>query len=138
VVVRGAAPAGFPVGPNATGVVDGRLVLVLGPDDWLVLGGREEDYPGAGAAVDVSAAYVCLELAGERSADVLAEGCALDLDLSAFPVGTCAQTLLARTDAILLRTAETRFRILVRSSFADYVRAWLAASREASMSPPAY
>jgi sarcosine oxidase subunit gamma len=123
VIVRGGAPPGFPVQPNATALVGGRLVLVLGPDEWLVVGGREDHFPDA--AVDVSAAYVCLELSGPGSPDVLAEGCALDLDPAAFPVGACAQTLLARTDVIVVRTAETRFRILVRPSFADYVRAWL-------------
>jgi heterotetrameric sarcosine oxidase gamma subunit len=55
-------------------VVDGRTVLCLGPDEWLVLGGREEDYPGAAAALDLSANRVVLELSG-AAADVLSTGC---------------------------------------------------------------
>ena len=97
----------------------------LGPDEWLVLGGREEDYPDAWAAVDVSAARVCLELAGEGAADVLARGCAIDLHESVFPPGTCAQTLVARAQVILYRTDEHTFRLLVRPSYVDYLRAWL-------------
>ena len=97
----------------------------LGPDEWLVLGGRETDFPDAAAAVDVSANRVCLELSGPGAADVLARGCALDLHPSVFPPGRCAQTLVARAQVILLRTGDDVFRLLVRPSFAPYLRAWL-------------
>ena len=110
-----------PVAPNT--VADDAIWL--GPDEWLVLGGREEHYPDAPAAVDVSANRVCLELAGEGAEDVLARGCALDLHPSAFPPGRCAQTLVARAQVILYRTEPDTFRLLVRPSFADYLRAWL-------------
>jgi sarcosine oxidase subunit gamma len=109
--------------PMAPNTVAGDA-LWLGPDEWLVLGGREDDYPDAWAAVDVSANRVCLELAGEGAADVLARGCALDLHTSVFPPGRCAQTLLARAQVILYRIDEDTFRLLVRPSFADYLGAW--------------
>ena len=109
-----------PVPPN-TVVGD---AIWLGPDEWLVLGGREEDYADMPAAVDVSANRVCLELSGAGAADVLARGCALDLHPSVFPTGRCAQTLVARAQVILYRT-EDAFRLLVRPSFAEYLRAWL-------------
>lgn len=99
--------------------------LWLGPDEWLVLGGLEQDYADHPAAVDVSANRVCLELSGEAAAEVLARGCAVDLHHSVFPPGRCVQTLLARAQVILYRTDEHVFRLLVRPSFADYVRAWL-------------
>lgn len=123
--VRGDALPGFPVVPNTTAIVDGRLVLWLGPDEWLVLGGRESDYPDALAAVDVSANRAALELAGPEAVDVLAQGCALDLDESVFATGRCAQTLLARAEVILHRTGGDAFTILVRPSFLPYVRAWI-------------
>lgn len=113
--------------PMAANTVAGDA-LWLGPDEWLVLGGREEDYPDAWAAVDVSANRVCLELAGPGAAGVLARGCALDLHPSVFPPGRCAQTLLARAQVILYRTDEETFRLLVRPSFTDYVRAWFRES----------
>ncbi len=109
-----------PVAPN-TVVGD---AIWLGPDEWLVLGGREADYAELPAAVDVSANRVCLELSGDEAAAVLARGCALDLHPSVFPPGRCAQTLVARAQVILWRT-EDAFRLLVRPSFADYLRAWL-------------
>jgi sarcosine oxidase subunit gamma len=108
--------------PMAPNTVAGDAIW-LGPDEWLVLGGREEDYPGL-PVVDVSANRVCLELSGPGAADVLARGCALDLHPSVFPSGRCAQTLVARAQVILYRTDDA-FRLLVRPSYADYLRAWL-------------
>lgn len=119
--VRGEPQPAFPVEPNT---VAGD-VLWLGPDEWLVLGGREEDYPEAAAAVDVSAARVCLELAGADVEDVLARGCSLDVHASVFPAGRCAQTLLAKAQVILHRADDETFRILVAPSYAPYLRSWL-------------
>jgi sarcosine oxidase subunit gamma len=119
--VRGEPQPGFPVEPN-TAAGD---VLWLGPDEWLVLGGREEDYPDAAAAVDVSANRLVFELSGPGAADVLARGCALDLHPAVFAPGRCAQTLLARAQVILHRTETDTFRVLVRPSFAGYLQAWL-------------
>ena len=48
VSIRGEAPAGFPVEPNTIATVDGKTVLWLGPDEWLVLGGREADSSAVG------------------------------------------------------------------------------------------
>jgi sarcosine oxidase subunit gamma len=121
--VRGEPPTGFPIEPNTTAVVAGATVLWLGPDEWLVLGATETDFPDAAAAIDVSANRVAFELAGHDAADVLATGCALDLDR--FEPGRCAQTLLARAQVILHRPDAETFRILVRPSFAPYLSAWL-------------
>src|SRR5437870_2416322 len=90
-----------PVEPNTIAEVDGRLVAWLGPDEWLVFGATEADHPGVDAAVDVSAARICFELSGAGGADVLAQGCSLDLDT--LTPGRCAQTLLARVQVLLLR-----------------------------------
>jgi sarcosine oxidase subunit gamma len=120
VSVRGEPQQGFPVEPNTTGLVDGRTVLWLGPDEWLVLRGQESDYPDAAAAVDVSANQVVLELSGEGGAAALATGCSVEV-----AEGRCAQTLLARAPVILFRPEADRWWILVRPSFAPYLRAWL-------------
>jgi sarcosine oxidase subunit gamma len=121
VSVRGEPQPGFPVEPNTTA----GEVLWLGPDEWLVVGGREGDYHDAAAAVDVSANRLCFELSGDDVEDVLAQGCSLDLHPSVFAPGRCAQTLLAKAQVILHRTDPETFRIFVRPSFAPYVRSWL-------------
>ena len=122
VSVRGAPQPGFPVVP---GTAAGDR-LWLGPDEWLVLGARESDFPHASAAADVSAARVALGLEGADAREVLAQGCSLDLRPASFGPGRCAQTLLARVEVILHCTGGDAFRILVRPSFAPYLRAWLA------------
>jgi sarcosine oxidase subunit gamma len=122
VSVRGAPQPGFPIEPNT---VRGD-VLWLGPDEWLVLGGREQDYPDAAAAVDVSAARVVLTLEGDDVRDVLAQGCSLDLRPTSFEPGRCAQTLVARAEAVIHCTGDDAFRLYVRPSLVPYLRAWLA------------
>jgi sarcosine oxidase subunit gamma len=121
--VRGTPQPGFPAEPNTSAQIDARTVLWLGPDEWLVLGATEGDYPDAAAAVDVSANRVAFELDGDDATDVLAQGCSLDLDR--FDPGRCAQTLLARAPVILFRRDERTWLVLARPSYANYVRAWL-------------
>ena len=112
---------------------NGVDVLWMGPDEYLVLAepGRQAELEtalreeGAAAVVDVSAQRDVVRLTGDHARDVLAHGCAIDLDPSVSPPGTCVQTLLART-GIVLMVREEGFTILVRQSFSDYFEAWLA------------
>ena len=117
-----------------------RHVLWLGPDEWLVVGEpgrgpalesglRAAIGDGRGAVVDVSANRTTLSVSGPRARDLLAFGCAIDLDERTFKPGHCVQTMLARATVILEQVGpavEPAFRILVRPSFAAYLAAWLA------------
>ncbi len=136
----------LPLEPNTTATsADGtRLVLWLGPDEWLVLGEPrtapalesairaafdDTAVVGAPAVVDVSANRTTISIAGPRARDLLAFGCSIDLDPRAFGPGRCAQTMLARAQVIIVPVgpeAEPAFRVLVRPSFAAYLAAWLA------------
>ncbi|MFB9691011.1 sarcosine oxidase subunit gamma [Amycolatopsis plumensis] len=106
-------------------------LLWMGPDEYLVLAapGRQPELEralsreSALAVVDVSAQRNVVRLTGSHAADVLAHGCSLDLEMA--PPGTCVQTLLART-GIVLMVREDGYTILVRQSFSDYFKAWLA------------
>jgi sarcosine oxidase subunit gamma len=124
-----------PVAQNTTAEIDGKQVVWLGPDEWLAIGASEADYPDASAAVEVSANRVVLVLEGDDAADVLAQGCSLDLHRSVFGPGTCAQTSLARAQVILVRPDDERFLILVRPSFAPYLRTWLEDAIHANDQP---
>ena len=125
------------VTPTANG-----LTVWLGPDEWLLLS-PERHLPmnrlraAAGSApvsvVDVSAARTVITIGGPAARDVLAHGCALDLDPGRFPPGSCAQTRLALANVVLIAPPdqpgdfplEPRFHLLVRSSFAAYLGTWL-------------
>ena len=112
-----------------------RAALRLGPDEWLLLA---ED--GAAAAllaamagpavaiVDVSHGYLALAIAGPEAADLLNEGCPLDLDAASFPPGACTRTLFGKAEIILWRTGPLAFRIESARSFVPYVRGLLDAA----------
>ena len=139
--VRLAGALGVPL-PEKAGEVTGggsRHVLWLGPEWWLL---TDEPEPAAGletrtaselrqatennaSAVDVSAQFTTLRLAGPRARTVLEHGCSLDLHPRAFRPGTCAQTILAKAQVVLHQTAEHEYRILVRASYADHLARWL-------------
>jgi sarcosine oxidase subunit gamma len=116
-------------------------VLWLGPDEWLVLAepGRQRELEdllrtaigdSRGAVVDVSAQRTALSLSGPAAREVLARGCAIDLDPRIAPAGTCVQTRLARTGVTIVVRDERagEFLLLVRASFAQYLAAWLTDS----------
>ena len=84
----------------------------------------EADFPDAAAAVDVSANRVAFELVRSRTRPRCSRRAARSTSTRCAP-GGCAQTLLARAQVILYRAEPDAFGILVRPSFADYLRAWL-------------
>ncbi|PWK86323.1 heterotetrameric sarcosine oxidase gamma subunit [Lentzea atacamensis] len=127
-------PCTFTSGAGPFGAVE---VLWLGPDEFLVVAPPDLQIPledalraargsARGSVVDTSAQRTTVVLEGSHVRDVLAHGCSVDLHPSSAPVGTCVQTLLARTGIILQVTGEDRFTVLVRSSFAGYLAAWLS------------
>ncbi|MEV2279107.1 sarcosine oxidase subunit gamma family protein [Nocardiopsis sp. NPDC049922] len=133
----------FPAEPCTFTRGSGRFgdfeVLWLGPDEFLVVARPDQGVPiedalrsalgsARGAIVDTSAQRTAVALSGPHVRDVLAHGCAVDLHPSTAPTGTCVQTLLARTGIILqvADAASGAFTVLVRSSFAEYLAAWLS------------
>ncbi|MET9230372.1 sarcosine oxidase subunit gamma family protein [Lentzea sp. NPDC003310] len=132
-VVFPSAACTFTSGHGRFGDVE---VLWLGPDEFLVTASPDLQVPieevlrGAlgdarGSVVDTSAQRTTVVLQGPRVREVLAHGCSVDLHPASSPVGTCVQTLLART-GIVLQVTGTGVTVLVRSSFAEYFAAWLA------------
>ncbi|MBT2228376.1 sarcosine oxidase subunit gamma [Nonomuraea sp. NEAU-A123] len=112
-----------------------HAALWLGPDEWLVvstatpvaLADQLETALGAdrGQVVDVSANRTTLALTGERAREVLEKACPADLHPRAFGPGSAVTTTLARIPVLLWQTGPAAYRILPRSSFADYVARWL-------------
>ncbi len=134
------ARLGLPAACSISRGPDGTAAVWLGPDEWLLYRGgiaprdfvaEMETLCGSGAYVcDTSAQRTRIVLDGPHARTLLAHGCAIDLDERSFDENAAAQTLLAQAGVILHRAdsevdGAAGFVIFVRSSFADYLTAWL-------------
>ena len=130
--------AALPTTPGTCVAGTDTTVIWFGPQEWLVTstqrGGEAPETElhaavaaAGGAAVDVSAQRTTIRLRGAHARDVLAKGCSLDLHPSVFGPGVAAQTMLGLAGAVLIPLDDTGtdYRILVRSSFARHLAAWL-------------
>jgi sarcosine oxidase, subunit gamma len=125
--------------PSACGDVtggDGVSVLWLSPDEFLVVSDEQQPAPlttalvealeaEPGSATDLSANRTTFELSGSAAREVLEKGCPLDLHPRTFAVGTAYLTLIGSAPVILWKVSEELYRILPRSSFADFLGRWL-------------
>ncbi|HTX04479.1 MAG TPA: hypothetical protein VMD06_01540 [Steroidobacteraceae bacterium] len=124
-----------PVGRMA-GTAD-RWVLCVRPGRWLLLEPRgepgvraarwESDCAGIGTAVDLTAAFLVLDIAGPAAREVLARGCRLDLDPGRFAAGSAARTLMAQVPVILGAHA-AGVLLLTPSTTARHFSEWLIMS----------
>jgi len=128
----------LPQDPNTVWEEGDRAALWLGPDEWLLLGpassgGRIVEEVAAvlegthHSVVDVSANRVAFELRGPGVRELLSKGCAIDLHPRVWTPGSCAQTMLAKAP-VILHERDDATRILVRTSFTDYLTEWFRAS----------
>src|SRR5262249_49084162 len=120
-----------------------RAVLWLGPDEWLLIAPEAEGAALASSLeaalahlphslVDVSHRQGAYQLHGPQATTLLAAGCPLDLDESAFPIGMCTRTVLAKAEVVLWRRAQQTFHLEVARSFVAYVSRFLAEAAQAS------
>lgn len=138
---EGVRAAGLPLPERVGGVAreQGRLLLALGPNEWLALGVAVETDAAAefgarlreatdgehASVIDVSAQRTAITVRGRDATRILAHGCPLDLDERVFPVETCAQTVMEGVGVLIVRREVDDFLLLVRSSFAEHFAAWL-------------
>ncbi|MBI0292981.1 sarcosine oxidase subunit gamma [Streptomyces sp. PRKS01-29] len=109
-------------------------IVWLGPDEWLVLSEAPIDTAEVrqalagdpGSVVDVSANRTTLELSGPAARQVLEKGCRLDLHPRAFGPGRAVSTTVGPVPVLLWQLDDApTYRLLPRSSFADYLARWL-------------
>jgi len=123
-----------PTTPNTVAATSDAAIFWLGPDEWLYDGEQMvtvTDLRAAlegvhGAVVDVSASRKSIVVSGERAEEVMSKAASLDFTDRGFPVGSCAQTNVARTQGLIYRRGAQEFVIYVRPSYERYLRAWLA------------
>lgn len=133
----------LPTTPNTTGSVKLLSAFWLGPTSWLLVAGgplsamhpltglaakRDGINAAGGALFDVSSSRVAWKIAGPRASTLLASGCPLDFNPSAFANGSCAQSLFGHVGALVCRRADDDFTLFVTRSFARDVWSTLCAT----------
>ena len=125
----------LPVDPGScAGSGDSRLYW-LGPNEWLaiVAGGTEtgvesrlrQSLSGHFSVVDVSGGQTVIRLSGEAVDMVLKKSAVYDFHASQFTDGRCVQTTFAKASALVSRTADGSFELVIRRSFSDYLFRWI-------------
>jgi sarcosine oxidase subunit gamma len=134
--VSGALGFALPAAPNRV-AGEATRALAIAPGQWLIV----SDDPAAGTltarlgeALDQGGGFVScqrdgmaiFELAGAAARDILAMGCALDLDDSAMAPGRCARTPFAAINTIVYALgSRERWRLHLDRAFARHMVEWL-------------
>ena len=111
---------------------DEVLLLVPEKTEFEVESKLRETMQGHFAIVNVTGGQTLLELSGERAESILKKSSSYDIHPNNFPVGKVVTTVFAKSQAIIRRTGENSFQLIVRRSFSDYLWKWIvdAGSRE--------
>jgi len=136
--VAGYLGVALPTTPSTSVRNESVTAIWLGPDEWLITSPfqtpeeleselREAVGDLPVAVVDVSAQRTTLLLRGQHVRDLLSGGCSLDLHPRVFGRGVAAQTLLGQAGVVLMPLDDTgtSYQVVVRTSFAGYLTAWL-------------
>lgn len=106
-----------------------HALRAVGPGQWFVVGDatlapsdiadRQAILSGQASIADQSHGRVRIGISGAAVEAALAKGTAVDLHPWQFPVGRSAMTLIGHISALITRTGDTRFEILVLRGFAE-------------------
>ena len=125
----------LPLSP-LTSVEQGDLVVRwIAPDEWLISLPNHQvfdletrfraEMKGHHSLVNGSGGMTVYKLRGKHVVDMLKKSTPVDLHDSEFPVGKVVSTVFAKAGAVIRRTGESEFELVVRRSFADYIWLWI-------------
>jgi len=125
----------LPVLPLTSVENGGYSIRWMSPDEWLIIvPGLEtfavetkfrDEMGGHYSLVNSSGGSTILEVSGANVVEMLKKCTPIDLHSSEFPIGKVVSTLFAKSSAIIRRTGEQSFELVIRRSFADYIWLWL-------------
>lgn len=104
-------------GPNTFTGKKGARIVWTGRDQAFLIGVEPPALEGA-ALTDQTDGWTVLGLSGAGAVDVLARLVPLDLRLASCPVGTALRSQLNHMNAVILRTGDHAFEIMVFRSMA--------------------
>lgn len=113
----------------------------ISPDEWLIVVPGIEAFDvesrfrdvmtGHYSLVNGSGGQTIIELWGPDVVSLLKKCTPIDFHPTQFPVGKVVSSVFAKSAAVISRTGEDRFELVIRRSFSDYLWLWLQdASRE--------
>ncbi len=128
----------FPA-PNAFVEKNGVRIIWTGRDQAFLVGGEAPALEGA-AITDQSDGWAVLSLSGVGAVDVLARLVPLDLRLSACPVGRVLRAPVNHMNAVIVRSGDYAFEIMVfrsmaRTAWHELVAAMEAMAARAALKP---
>lgn len=112
------------------------------PDEFLLLVPEKTEFEvenklrkilkGHYAIVNLTGGQTLLELSGEHAETILKKSTSYDIHPSNFPIGKVVTTIFAKSQAVLRRTGDECFQLIIRRSFSDYLWQWIvdAGSRQ--------
>jgi heterotetrameric sarcosine oxidase gamma subunit len=103
--------------PNSFAEKKGARIVWTGRDQAFLIGVEPPALEGA-AVTDQSDGWVVLAVSGTGAVDVLARLVPLDLRLATFPVGRAVRTQVNHMNAVVLRTGDYAFELMVFRSMA--------------------
>ena len=117
------------------------VVRWISPDEWLITvpglkafeveTAFQKEMKGLFQVVNVSGGQTIVKLSGKYAQYVIKKSSPIDIHPSEFPVGKVVTSVFAKSSAIIRRSGENEFELVIRRSFSDYLWLWLQdASRE--------
>ncbi len=103
--------------PNSFAGKKGARIVWAGREQAFLFGAEAPRLEGA-AVTDQSDGWAVLALSGAAALDVLARLVPVDLRLTACPIGSALRTQVNHMNAVILRTGEHAFEIMVFRSMA--------------------
>ncbi|WP_299193621.1 sarcosine oxidase subunit gamma family protein [uncultured Erythrobacter sp.] len=119
--------------PNRFTEDEGKIAACLSPGRYLVLAENSQIFlkvaqscdAGLISLVQLDHSREAFRLSGKQAARLLMKGVAIDLDESAFPVGSLFQSSIHDIGVIALRREASSFDLLVYKSFGVSFHHWL-------------
>ena len=103
------------------------LAIMLGPDEWLLLGTVSGEGAGQPVSItEITERQIGITLEGPRAAEILMSGCPLDLER--LTVGRGTRTIYETVEIVVLKRGAEQFHIEVWRSFAPWLWAALVAA----------
>ena len=114
---------------------DGKVIRWISTDEWLITTPHgsgfelEQQLRDAidthFAIVNVSGAQTVITVEGTDAEEMLKKCTPYDIHISHMPVGKVVTSLFGKAQAVIRRTGEQSFELVIRRSFADYCWLWL-------------